>query len=322
VTPDAIDDTRKVLVYHGDELAEYGFGNDHPFGIDRLGNFWTGMVERDLVERVEVAAPVKATRDEIESFHSTKYVDQVVLQSAHGEGFLDYGDTPAFRGVFEAAAWVAGSTLDAVAGLMNNRAHQALVPIAGLHHAQRHTAGGFCVFNDCGIAIEILRSRHGVNRIAYVDIDAHHGDGVFYAFEGDPGVFIGDIHEDGRYLYPGTGAAHETGSGTAEETKLNIPLPPGAGDDVFYEAWERIEAHIDAAGPEFVIFQCGADGLAGDPLTHLEFTAAAHRHAAARLCRLADRHCDGRILALGGGGYNPQGIADAWCAVVEAMVEA
>ena len=322
MTPDVIDDTRKVLVYHGEELAEYGFGNDHPFGIDRLNSFWAGMVERDLVERVEVTAPVKATRDEIESFHSTEYVDQVVSQSAHGEGFLDYGDTPAFPGVFEAAAWVAGSTLDAVDRLMNDRAHRALVPIAGLHHARRHTAGGFCVFNDCGIAIEMLLLKYNIKRIAYVDIDAHHGDGVLYAFEDHPNVIIGDIHEDGRYLYPGTGAAHETGSGAAEGTKLNIPLPPGAGDDAFFRAWERVEAHIDAAKPDFVIFQCGADGLTGDPLTHLEFTAEAHRRAASRLCRLADRHCDGRILALGGGGYNPKGIADAWCAVVEEFLRA
>ena len=311
---------RETIVYHGEELARYGFGNDHPFGIDRLGSFWSGMVERGLVERVDVATPTMASREEIESFHTVGYVDRVVSQSADGAGFLDYGDTPAFPGVYEAAAFVVGSTLDAVRRLVTGETHHVFVPIAGLHHARRHEAGGFCVFNDCGIAIEILRSRHGVNRIAYVDIDAHHGDGVFYAFEDDPEIFIGDIHEDGRFLYPGTGGVHETGSGTAEGTKLNIPLPPGASDDAFFDAWERVEAHIDAAEPEFVILQCGADCLAGDPLTHLDYTSAAHRRATSRLCRLADRHCNGRLLALGGGGYNPQGIADAWCAVVEELL--
>ena len=280
------------------------------------------MTDRGLDELVEIVSPATAPRDDIESFHSADYIDQVIAQSADGVGFLDYGDTPAFPGVYEAAAWVVGSTLDAVDRLMDDRARRAFVPIAGLHHARRHTAGGFCVFNDCGIAIEILRSRHDINRIAYVDIDAHHGDGVFYAFEDDPEIFIADIHEDGRFLYPGTGGAHETGSGGAEGSKLNIPLSPGAGDDAFFDAWEQIEAHIDAAKPEFVILQCGADGLAGDPLTHLEYTAAAHRRAASRLCRLADRHAGGRILALGGGGYNPKGIADAWCAVVEELLEA
>ncbi len=321
MTPASTNGGRPIIVYYGEELALYGFGHGHPFGIDRLGRFWSGMTERNLERSVEIAAPVMASCDEIERFHSAAYVDQVIEQSADGVGFLDYGDTPAFPGVYEAAAWVVGSTLDAVDRLMQGEAGRAFVPIAGLHHARPTGAGGFCVFNDCGVAIQTLFAKHEINRVAYVDIDAHHGDGVFYAFEGDPKVIIGDIHEDGRYLYPGTGAAHETGSGAAEGTKLNIPLPPGANDDAFFEAWERVEAHIDAARPDFVILQCGADGLADDPLTHLEYTAAAHRHAASRLCRLADRHFDGRILALGGGGYNPQGIADAWCAVVEAMIE-
>jgi acetoin utilization protein AcuC len=311
-----------IAVVYGEELSRYGFGDGHPFGFDRLEMFWNGMIERGLTEQIEIIEPVIATRDEIESFHSKQYIELVARLSTEGEGFLDYGDTPAFRGVYEAAAWVVGSTLDAVERLMDGRAHRAFVPIAGLHHATRSQAGGFCVFNDCGVAIEILRQRHGVSRIAYVDIDAHHGDGVYYEFEDDPGLFIGDIHEDGRFIYPGTGGTHENGTGGAEGTKLNIPLLPNSGDDAFFEAWDRVEAHIDDAEPEFVILQCGADGLAADPLAHLNYTEAAHRLAVSRLCALADRHCEGRILALGGGGYSAQGIADGWCAVVEAMLAA
>ena len=280
------------------------------------------MTARTLDARIHVSPSTQATRAEIQSFHSSAFIDRVIEQSIDGRGFLDYGDTPAFPGIYEAAASVVGSTLDAVERLINGSTDRAFVPIAGLHHATRNEAGGFCVFNDCAIAVKILRSRHGIDRIAYVDIDAHHGDGVFYAFENDPSVFIGDIHEDGRYLYPGTGHAHESGTGGAEGTKLNIPLSPGAGDEDFFEAWARIEAHIDNARPEFVILQCGTDGLAGDPLAHLEFTPAAHRLAASRLCNLADLHCKGRILALGGGGYSPKGIADGWCAVVEAFLDA
>ncbi len=309
-----------IVVYYGDELARYGFGHGHPFGYDRLGIFWSGMSERDLNGAVDIAAPVLATRDEIESFHTAAYVDRVIAQSTAGAGFLDSGDTPAFPGVYEAAAWVVGSTLDAVDRLVQGRARRAFVPIAGLHHARRDSAGGFCVFNDCGVAVEALLAKSGIRRVAYVDIDAHHGDGVLYAFEDDPRVIIGDIHEDGRYLYPGTGGTDETGTGAAVGTKLNLPLPPAANDRAFFAAWERLEAHIEAASPDFVILQCGADGLAGDPLTHLGYTAAAHRRATTRLCAIADRHCDGKILALGGGGYDPQGIAEAWCAVVEAFL--
>jgi acetoin utilization protein AcuC len=269
---------------------------------------------------VRVLAPVKARRESIEQFHSSEYVDRVIEHSKTGAGFLDYGDTPAFPGMYEASAFVVGSTLDAVERLIRGEVRRAMVPIAGLHHARRSAAGGFCVFNDCGVAIEALRAQHGLRRIAYVDIDAHHGDGVLYGFEDDAELFIADIHEDGRFLYPGTGGPEERGTGPAAGTKLNLPMPPGAGDDLFLAAWEHVEAHIEAAQPEFVLFQCGADGLAADPLTHLQYTKGVHEHAARRLCALADRHCEGRILALGGGGYSHDTIAQAWCGVVRSFL--
>jgi len=242
--------------------------------------------------------------------------------SKEGRGYLDDGDTPALPGIFDAASDVVGTTLAAVDAIMHGEAKRAFVPIAGLHHAARDRAAGFCVFNDCGVATEYLRHRHGLARIAYVDIDAHHGDGVFYGFVDDPDIIFADIHEDGRYLYPGTGAAEETGTGRARGTKLNVPLAPGADDAEFRMAWRRVEAYLDAAGPEFIIFQCGADSLEGDPITHLCFSEQAHADAAATLCRLADKHCGGRLVGTGGGGYNRENIARAWTRVVQAFVEA
>jgi acetoin utilization protein AcuC len=239
-----------------------------------------------------------------------------------GEGYLDYGDTPAFAGVYEAAATVAGSVLAAVRALVQGGCKRAFVPIAGLHHARRDSAAGFCVFNDCGIAIEVLRAEHNIRRVAYVDIDAHHGDGVFYAFEEDPDLIFADIHEDGHFLYPGSGGVGETGKGPAVGTKLNIPAPPDAGDEFFLRAWEHVEAFVRKAAPEFIILQCGADSIAGDPITHLRFSPSAHGHAAQRLCAVADDYAQGRLLALGGGGYNRNNLARAWTAVVTAMVEA
>ena len=188
-------------------------------------------------------------------------------------------------------------------------------------HASRGHAAGFCVFNDCGVAAEVLRSRFGLKRVAYVDIDAHHGDGVFYSFEDDPYLLFADIHEDGRYLYPGTGAASETGVGAAKGTKLNLPLPPGADDAEFHRAWARIETYLEESQPEFILFQCGADSLEGDPITHLRLSEEAHAHAATRLCALANRSAQGRLLAMGGGGYNRRNLARAWTRVVRSMVE-
>ena len=312
----------KACVYIGEELARYGFGQGHPFGPDRMGVFWQAARAAGLEARVAVHPPVMADRPSIERFHTPGYVERVIGQSATGAGYLDLGDTPAFPGVYEAAAFVVGSVLDAVDRLVAGECRRAFVPIAGLHHARRDSAAGFCVFNDCGVAIETLRAVHGLHRVAYVDIDAHHGDGVFYAFEDDPELVFADLHEDGRYLYPGTGGAEESGSGAGQGMKLNLPMDMQAGDEAFFAAWDRAEAFVDAHAPEFILLQCGADSIAGDPITHLQYTPEAHAHAARRLCALADRHCQGRLLALGGGGYNRDNLARAWTAVLAELAGA
>jgi acetoin utilization protein AcuC len=310
-----------VLLISGDEIARYGFPEGHPFGPDRHDAFMRELHARGLDGRVQRGSPRLASRDELESFHTPEYVELVRERSATGHGYLDGGDTPAFRGVFEAASAVVGATLEAVDAIMGGRARRAFIPIAGLHHAARDHAAGFCVFNDCGVAIEMLRRRYGLKRIAYVDIDAHHGDGVFYAFESDPDLVFADLHEDGRFLYPGTGDASETGVGAAAGTKLNIPLPPGAGDETFQAVWPRVEDHVLAGEPELILLQCGADSVAGDPLTHLRLSEASHGLAAARLCALADRLGHGRVIAMGGGGYDRRNLARAWTRVVDTFLE-
>ena len=311
-----------TCVVTGERIARYGFGDGHPFGSDRHEAFCREFAASGLDRRVRTLAPRAATRRELELFHQPDYIDRVQARSLTGEGFLDAGDTPACKGIYEAACDVVGAALVATEALMSGQARRAFVPIAGLHHAGRGHAAGFCVFNDCGVVIEQLKQAHGLARIAYVDIDAHHGDGVYYAFEDDPAVIFADLHEDGRFLYPGTGAAGESGTGAARGTKLNIPLPPGAGDEAFLAAWPAVEAHLERHRPQFVLFQCGADSLGGDPITHLRLTEESHAHAARRLCGIADRHAGGRILGVGGGGYNRRNIARAWTRVVQAFVEA
>lgn len=311
----------RLCVYRGEELGLYSFGSSHPFGPGRQDLLWRALVDLGLSDQVDVLPPVSATRSEIELFHTPGYVDLVAARSVTGRGFLDSGDTPAFAGVLEASAVVVGTVLDAVRRMMDGRLTRAFVPVAGLHHARRDRAGGFCVLNDCGVAIEVLRQQHGLSRIAYVDIDAHHGDGVYYGFERHPDVIIGDIHEDGRFLYPGTGFAHEKGLDEAVGTKLNIPLAPGAGDADHRLAWQQLEAFIDQAAPQIILLQCGVDGMAGDPLTHLQLSVDAYAHVADRLVLLAGKHCDGRLLALGGGGYDPANMAAGWSTVARALMD-
>ncbi len=315
----AIDPIRPVAVYAGAGTADYGFSGGHPFGQDRQDAFLRALRERELDRQVLILDAAPAREADLLLFHDAYYVGFVRDRCAREGGYLDMGDTPAEAHIFEAALAVAGATLAAAEAVMERRLARAFVPIGGLHHAARDHAAGFCVFSDIGVAIEMLRQRHGVRRIAYVDIDAHHGDGVFYAYEDDPDICIADIHQDGRTLYPGTGHADETGKGAAAGTKLNLPLPAGAGSSDFRQAWKAAEAFVDAAEPEFVIFQCGADSLAGDPLTALGLSADDHGFAAERLVMLAEKHAGGRLLALGGGGYSRPNLGAAWSAVTAAL---
>ena len=316
------DSTVKVGVCQDPAQAHYGFGEGHPFGHDRFSAFWREACARGLDRRV-YAIPVQAAkRSELEMFHSRDFLGFAEEASHRGDGYLDEGDTPAQPGIYEAACEVVGATLNAVNGVMEGEWRRGFVPIAGLHHAARAHAAGFCVLDDIGVAVELLHRKHGIRRVAYVDIDAHHGDGVFYSFESDPDLIFADLHEDGRFLYPGTGFPSETGTGAAAGTKLNIPLMPGAGDPEFHAAWEQVEAHLKVHRPEFILLQCGADSIEGDPITHLRFSPAAHAHAARRLCILAEELCSGRIVGMGGGGYNRRNIALGWNGVLESFLTA
>jgi acetoin utilization protein AcuC len=312
----------EVAVVLGERLARYGFGDGHPFGPDRHAAFLREFQQRGLEGRTQVLEPRDALIGELQLFHTPEHIRFVMERSQSGSGYLDGGDTPAYRGVFEAAACVVGASLTATDWILAGTRRRAFVPIGGLHHASRRRAAGFCVFNDCGVVIEHLRRDLGMARVAYVDIDAHHGDGVYYGFENDPGVIFADLHESGQTLYPGTGERAEIGSGAAAGTKLNIPLPAGAGDAEFETEWPQMLSHIARFEPEFCILQCGADSIAGDPITHLQLTSACHARAASDLCRLADGLGHGRVLALGGGGYDRGNLARAWNDVVQALLTA
>lgn len=311
---------KKLCVMLGDELANYHFGEEHPFGPKRYWAFKEEFEHRQLDKNVLLHTPQQATEEQLALFHTQSYINKVKTLSAKGEGYLDCGDTPAIKGIYESACTVAGTTLKAIDLIMKDDCHFAFTPIAGLHHATRNSAAGFCVFNDCGIAIEYLHKKFNLQRIAYVDIDAHHGDGVFYSFEDDPDLCFVDFHQDGTTLYPGTGFINETGKGKAIGTKLNIPLPPNSTDKMAKALWENAEAFIEKFKPEFILLQCGADSLDGDPITQLKLTSEFHAYVTSRLVLLANKHCAGRLLAMGGGGYNLDNIKTAWNDVIKKLL--
>ena len=308
-----------ACLFADEGLARYGFPGGHPFGTDRQDAFLREAEERGLVDKVRLRNGQGAGRQVLERFHQSDYVERVRTAESSGLEYLD-PDTPVFPDVFEVASYVVGSALNGLDMVMDGQCIRTFQPIGGLHHAGRAHSAGFCVFSDLGVVIETLRVRYGVKRVAYVDIDVHLGDGVFYVFEEDPDVIIADIHQDPRGFYPGTGFAHETGKGTAAGTKLNIPLVHGSGDKEFYESWPRVERHLEKFAPEFFVFQCGADGLQGDPIAGLRYSQETHAYATKRLLALSERFAKGRLMAFGGGGYNRSNLGKAWSAVLAEML--
>lgn len=324
-TPDADPvPTTQLTVVYGPALLAYDFGPEHPFSALRGRLTFELMRDTGMLDApgVKVAPPVEADRDELLTFHTKEFVDFVQNACVKGYGYLDGGDTPAFEGCFEAALNVVGSSLRAVDLVMTGQTKYAMLPVGGLHHGHPGRASGFCIFNDIAICIKRLQSDYGVKRVAYVDVDAHHGDGVVYGFYDDPSVLTIDFHEDGRYLFPGTGELHETGRGNAVGTKINIPMPPYSSDQSFFYAFDEVvPAALRQFKPDIIMLVCGVDSHGGDPLTDMNYSAASYLHATRILRQLAAELCEDRLIVWGAGGYDPATCAKCWTEVGAALAD-
>lgn len=294
---------RPLLVY-GPRSTTYDFGPAHPLTPRRFG---PGISLLETLGAVPGLAPEPASDDELLWIHDQSYLDTIKAFShdpgAPSRAGIGPGDTPAFAGMHEASAAVAGGSLRAMEAILRGENLHAFHPGGGLHHAMRHRAGGFCVYNDPALAI--ARARRDGLRVLYVDLDVHHGDGVQMLHWDDPEVMTVSIHESGHALFPGTGFPDELGGPGAEGTAVNIPLDPGTGETGWVEALEiALPALAEAFRPEIVVSQHGADAHAFDPLAHLLVTTTAMGRAAHLVDQLAHRHAGGRWLATGGGGYD------------------
>jgi acetoin utilization protein AcuC len=225
------------------------------------------------------------------------------------------GDTPAFAGMHEASASVAGGSLRAMEAILRGDVWHAFHPGGGLHHAMPDRASGFCVYNDPALAIQ--RARDARHRVLYLDFDVHHGDGVEEIHRADPGVMTFSIHETGESLFPGTGFVADDGPGAASGTVVNVPLDAGTGAGPWLAAVQAVVPELAAAfGPDVIVSQHGCDGHAWDPLAHLRLTTTAMGAAARLVDRLAHRHAAGRWLSTGGGGYDAYRVVPrAWSLV-------
>ena len=294
-----------------ERFREYNLGPDHPFTeqsralavrlFDQIVPPGTANVRRH-------AEIEPASRSLLELFHRREYLHFVESASAFDEPtLLDAGDTPGYPGCYPAAARIVAGA-DRGLSLTLEEGRPAFHPAGGLHHAHPDRASGFCIFND--VAVAIGRAVREGRRVAYLDIDAHHGDGVMYGFYDSGRVLDIDFHQDGRTLFPGTGFPPETGRGDGAGLKVNLPLPPGAGDRALLSLFHRVvPSMLRSFRPDVIVLQHGVDGHVGDSLAQLQYTPGAYAAVDQAVVELAREVAHSHLLVTGGGGYRPENVS-------------
>ena len=315
----------KLAYPWSEDLLSYEFREDHPLKPDRLRLTHLLSKELGLLDKVRETKPAMATREDLLLFHSPEFLDAVENTSATGEANPRYGlgtpDNPAFKGIYETGARYVGATLDGMKAIMDG-ASNAFVISGGLHHAQRTEASGFCIFNDVAIAVLHFLKSNPKAKVLYVDIDAHHGDGVQNAFYRSPNVMTISVHQTGRTLFPGTGFVYETGGAEGVGSAVNVPVIPGAGTPELIEVFEEIiQPLFKAFRPNLLVSQLGVDGHYMDPLAHLAYTSFGYETVVRGLKDLSDNVCNSGWLAVGGGGYHVVNVARLWTLFLALMLE-
>ncbi len=312
---------RNVVFLSSPELWKRGFGPNHPLKPDRLQRTYELLDELGALKapNVQVIEPRTIEENELALFHTQEYISAVRSLSKGERLVLAYrfgfgpGDNPIFAGMFESSQLKVSSSLKGAKMLVNNECDVAFSYSGGLHHAGPDFASGFCVFNDAAVAIHWL-IRQGL-RVAYVDIDVHHGDGVQNAFYDSDKVLTISLHQSGYTLFPGTGFVDEVGTGDGEGYSVNIPLPPNTDDDTYLWAFRQVVPHlVRRFKPDILVTQLGVDTHYLDPLASLALTTHGQKALFEELYRLSP--C---WLALGGGGYNVDVVPRAWALAFSVM---
>jgi acetoin utilization protein AcuC len=286
-----------------DDLTRYDFGNDHPMAPGRVSNTISLARQLGVLDRLDIVPPPEIDIDILRTVHTADYIDAVRCGEPNAAYGLGTSDNPAFPGMHEIAGRVAMATLEAARGVWSGEVERACNISGGLHHAMPDHASGFCIYNDLAIAIRWLLDA-GCERIAYVDVDVHHGDGVQAIFYDDPRVLTVSLHETPARLFPGTGFAYESGGPHARGTAVNVALPSGTTDEGWLRAFHAIVPKVVAEHePNILVTQHGCDSHRRDPLADLNLSLDGQRASYLAVAELADQFCQGRWVSTGGGGY-------------------
>ncbi len=309
--------TCKTAFLYDDDYLDYNFGSSHPLRPERCSDTFKLLQKLGVFdENVKHYAPSQASEEDLKLVHSEEYIQMVKTKCEEGTGYLDYGDTPAKRGVYEASRAIVGGSILAADLIMRGEVEHAFNVGGGLHHARRSNAAGFCVFNDVAVAARHLQRRYNLKRIAIVDIDGHHGDGTQSIFYKEQLLTI-SLHRYGEdflgRFYPGTGSVNEIGEGEGKGYSVNVPLPAGTFDEAFLEAFhEIVPPLLEKYRPEILLNQFGVDTHYQDPLVGLSLTTKSYVEVSSALHQLAHRLSGGRYLIFGGGGYKPSNVSRCW----------
>ena len=312
--------TCKTAFLYIDDYLGYNFGPGHPLIPRRYKDTFELLQRLGIFdEDIKHYEPGHASEEDLKLVHSQEYIQRVKRKCEEGTGYLDYGDTPARRGVYEASCAKVGGSILGADLIMRGDVKHAFNVGGGLHHAKRDSAAGFCVFNDVAIAARHLQQRHGLKKIAIVDVDGHHGDGTQRIFYREPVLTI-SLHRYGEGLfggfYPGTGTVDEIGEGEGKGYSVNVPLPMGTFDEAYLEAFnEVVPPLIEKYQPEILLTQFGVDTHYQDPLVGLSLTTKSYVEVSASLHQLAHKVSNGRYLLFGGGGYKPSNVSRCWALI-------
>lgn len=312
---------QRTVFLHSPELEQFSYPGDSPFktgraGLTRKTVFNMGLLSGD--GRAEIA-PVRSTRADLERFHKAHYLDAIIaaekgnLTPAAFAMGLGTPDCPVFKGMYEYASLASGATITGARLILNGDARIAFNPSGGYHHAFADRAAGFCYINDIVLGALVLADSG--KRVAFLDLDVHHSDGVQAAFYDRSDILTISLHESGKTLFPGTGFEDETGVGPGKGYSVNVPLPVGTYDAAYRTAFQQAALPLlKAYNPDVLMIELGMDTLAGDPLAHLHLTNNVIADILEELIGLGKP-----ILATGGGGYNVENTVRAWALLWSVM---
>lgn len=311
----------KVVMTFHEKFKQYDLGEGHPFRGDRFVNAMRFFEAQGLLDlpQLRVVEPKPASKEDLLKVHDEDYVN-LIFRLAKDNKPYDI-ETPVSPRILEAALLIVGGAIECGRAILNGEGERAISIGGGFHHAGRDRGGGFCLFNDIAVLVEYLRVKYGLKRFLVLDYDVHFGDGTSDIYYRDPTVLFISIHQDPRTIYPGTGFVWQIGEGAGEGYNVNIPLPPGTGDDTYIYALKEVFVPLAKEfKPEIMIANGGSDSHFADMLGNLNLTVNGFFNISSLIREVADEVCNGRLILMPGSGYNPKVLPLCWYALVAGML--